>query len=1129
MRSTPQATEIFHLAVSDQGRPLSEIKARIRDDFLLADAELALREHRDFEREVQDRGGRSFIKRVFPYRSTRGVVEGVVLTYTEITKLKAAEEVLRLNNEELETLVAERTMQLDLARKDADRRATEMEAIMEQTPAAVWITRDTEARTIIGNQASYRLLRMDPGSNVSKSREGVPYTPMHDGRVLTVDELPMQRAARGELVVGQEIDLVFADGQTRTMVGNAAPLRNFLGEVSGAVGAFLDITESKRASEQARRWQLVFERADFGLAISRVADNSILSVNPAFARQRGYEPEELIGLPAATVYPEEARAELARTVADLDASGHGVYESVHMRKDGSTFPVLLDLTLLKDKSGRTVSRVAYALDISDRKQAGAKLMAAHDRLSMALDAAHAGIWEWDLTTNVNIWSDEVYRLYDLDPAEHPASYESWLAAVHPEGREFVVSAIHSAVLAEAMVSIEYRVNTRDGGERWLYSRAQPRRGARGHVQSYLGIVMDITELRQAEADLRESEIKLRTVADYTFDWEYWRKPDGQMVWVSPSCQRVTGYSAEEFLADAELIQQLIHPEDQELYTQHLQEVGDSLHRSASLDFRIVRRDGQIIWISHHCVDLMGPDGVSLGRRVSNRDITDRKQAELEAKSWAKFPEENPSLVLRVGPDLVITHANRSSRSFLENFATGVGQAFPATLVSCVEAARRATKPMHFEVPLGERVLDMAFTLVAGQNYVNVYGEDITDRKHAEVGIIAAKDAAEAANKAKSEFLANMSHEIRTPLNGVLGMLHLLKEGAPPKDQAKYSSMAYDAAGRLLSLLNDILDFSRMEADRVAISNKPFALREIFDSVANVFKLACLSKNLELTCTMAPHMPPRLMGDEARLRQILFNLVGNSIKFTQAGSVRVESWSRPGPKGRVHLYLCVSDTGVGIPDDKLDHVFQRFTQTDASYTRKYEGAGLGLAIVKRLMQLMGGDITVDSVLDQGTTIYLHMPLERAKDRTDAETQHVRADKKQMGRLSILVAEDEYISQMAIRVMLQRMGHEVLCVNNGQEVLELVRQRPFDCIFMDIQMPVMNGVEATRQIRAMADLPDRSAVWIIALTAYALAGDREKFIAAGVDDYVSKPVQDEQLTEALKRVELRRPSREPAERP
>ena len=1291
MRATPEATEVFHLAVVDQGRPISEVKSRVADDTLLHDAQEVRRTCTGMDRELRAPDGRYFVKRVFPYYSIRGDVEGVVMTYSDISELKAAEQVLRLNNEELEAIVAKRTQELDLARMESERRAAELEAIMEQAPAAVWIARDPEARTIIGNQASYRILRMPPGTNVSQTVEGVPYRPMSGGRELGLHELPMQRAARGEVVVGQELDLVFDDGEVRTILGNATPLRNFLGVVSGAVGAFLDITELKRAQSQARRWQLVFERAEFGIAISRIESSSLITVNPSFARQRGFMPEELVGLPIFELFAPEARVHLPEQLRVVDENGHGVIESVHQRKDGSTFPVLLDLTVLKDESGRPLSRVAYALDISESKR--------------------------------------------------------------------------------------------------------------------------------MEIQLRESEVMLRTVADYTFDWEYWRSAAGQLLWVSPSCLRITGYSAEEFLSDADLILTIVHPEDRGLYQSHLYEKKAEEQASASLDFRIVHRDGREVWISHHCVNIFAPDGTPLGRRISNRDITDRKQAELEAQSWARFPNENPSMVMRIEPDLRITHANRSSEEFLRRFGLQTGDLFPASLLANVETPLRRDAHTQFEINLGEKILFMDITPIDGASYFNIYGlditerksaqvrlsrksaaqeginhvfrialantseeqfgeaclkimekltdslfgfmgelnssgmleifamsdpgweqcsmylarkhtdglppkkfpvrgiyravmadgasvltntprehpdwrgmpdghppldaflgvplkrggtvigmiglgnkpggydaldqeiteslavaisealqknlirralsereeqlrifveyapasiamfdtqmryiavsrrwvedynlgdrnligvshydifpeiperwkeihrrcqagevesaaedpferadgttqwicweirpwrrdsgevggivsfsEDITARKHAELATLAAKEAAESANRSKSEFLANMSHEIRTPLNGVLGMLQLLRLGGGPEEQDKYIQMAFDSSRRLLSLLNDILDFSRMEAGWITLASEPFSLEGLLDSVSHIFSMACADKRVDLMTSVETGSAGRLVGDEARIRQILFNLVGNAVKFTATGSVRVEAWTQPfrDDPARAHLYISVSDTGIGIPDEKIDMIFERFTQNETSYTRQFQGAGLGLAIVKRLMHVMGGDIFVDSTIGQGTTIMLHlpMPIDEQVRVVEGDKKHEAADADRA--LSILVVEDEIVSQLAVAALLRRMGHDVTCVGDGLEAVEAVRRQAFDCVFMDIQMPVMSGLEATENIRKIKEPRGRSDVWIIALTAYALAGDKEKFMTAGMNDYISKPTQANQLEEALRRV-------------
>ena len=416
-------------------------------------------------------------------------------------------------------------------------------------------------------------------------------------------------------------------------------------------------------------------------------------------------------------------------------------------------------------------------------------------------------------------------------------------------------------------------------------------------------------------------------------------------------------------------------------------------------------------------------------------------------------------------------------------------------------------------------------LLADQEQINeMLGREITVRQQAEEALSLAKQAAEAANRAKSEFLANMSHEIRTPLNGVLGMLQLLKQEVTPEDRERFTNMAYDAGRRLLFLLNDVLDFSKMEAGQMELARRTFRMSEVFASVGGVFSLACQGKGVELAFSIDPSVPAQLCGDEARIRQVLFNLVGNSLKFTPAGSVRVGAWAQPSTRfpGRVRVFMSVKDTGVGIPDDKQALVFERFTQTDASIARRHEGAGLGLAIVRRIVELMNGGIDMDSEVGVGTTIYLNLLLDTA-EQTGPEPVPVPGTPPPAAQdprpLRILLAEDEPIGQLSMQVMLGRMGHQVVTANNGRQALEAFRQGEFDCVLMDIQMPEMNGVEATRQIREAEEASGLAPVHIIALTAYAMQGDRERFLAVGMDDHVGKPTQLEELKLALGRVGAR----------
>lgn len=801
-------------------------------------------------------------------------------------------------------------------------------------------------------------------------------------------------------------------------------------------------------------------------------------------------------------------------------------------------------------------------------------------------------------------------------------------------------------------------------------------------QRYVGISTDITARTISEDALRESESKYRLLAENISDiiWTY----DLNFIctYVSPSAERILGVSTEEHIGKSlgELLTHESYLKAKEIYAEELAlEMPGYVERYRSRTFELEFNlpDGSTMWMEIRASFLRDAEGKPIGILGVTRDIEDRKRAEQELEGtkekYRLLTENATDLIWQMDLDGKFTFVSQAVKHYGYEPDEWIGHSLLEILpsherelfIQRVANTSKSLSPEQYEVQMlckdGALVdMDVSVTTVAENGVpVRVQGisRDVTQRKAAEEALKIAKESAESANQAKSEFLANMSHEIRTPMNGIIGMTELALDTELNKTQREYLNAVKTSSDALLTLINEILDFSKIEARRIEFESIDFSLRDKIGDTLETLALRAHEKGLELAYHVPGDVPDKLIGDPGKLRQIITNLVGNAIKFTDKGEVVVEAEIESKENKNVLLHFSVRDTGIGIPKDKHDEIFEPFSQGDDSTTRRYGGTGLGLTISKTLIEMMNGRIWVESEADKGSTFHFtvgfqmqenqsdsihkagieklqgltvlvvddnatnrkilrevlnnwkmkptvvdsgkaaiaemeraskagkafrlvlldaHMPemdgfmlaehinssfdmtgitilmlssagqyedtarcrsvgisrylvkpikqselldamltvlypdktIATASDHSDNSISQPRPHKQQ----NILLAEDNVVNQKLAVAILEKHGHRVVVANNGEEAIAAFKENKFDVVLMDVQMPKLDGLEATAAIRKI-EQSTGGHVPIIAMTAHAMKGDKERCLSAGMDGYLSKPIVSAQLLKTI----------------
>ena len=1062
-----------------------------------------------------------------------------------------------------------------------------------------------------------------------------------------------------------------------------------------------DISARNEAQRHASRWLRLFEMADFDLALVNARDNTFVEVNPSYARRRGYTPAELRGQPFLAVYPKELHARFGDIVRSVDSSGHLIVEGENQRKDGTRFPVLVEVTLIRDAAGDPDLRVVCAQDLSQRKALARELEVTQTSYLTLFEALEQGVFyrRPDGTiTDANRAAVNIFGVEKTILLQHTNEDPQW-RLLRADGTPCPLEEVPSFIALETGKPVQNVTlivyNPLLDRRVWVVVNAVPE-FLPGETSPFRVFVTlhNITDQKRYEKELendrellhslvcslreKDDQISKLIATSPGVVCSFLRRPDGTycMPLSSPRIEEIYGATPEELAKDARPLFEAIVPED-------TNRIRDTIELSARTllpwrqEFRVRSPHRGNIWLEGYSVPEQQPDGGVLWHGIV-LDITERKRVEHEAKQHANllaamfdsmpdlvfFKNEqgvylgcNPEFSEFVGRprDEIIGRTDFDlfphdmAASFLEHDALTMAAAQPRQndewvtypdgehvlletlksplrddsgkaigllgisrniterraieenirqsearfrdVVSSVVgwvwetnadgrytfASERVTQILGYtpEEVLGKTPFDLmppdeasriaeffkgirssktsisnlenwnirkdgtqVCLLTNGVPILNARGSivgyrgvdiDITERKQSEKALrtsqqeleainqnlrettlLAERHAQEAleASRVKSEFMANMSHEIRTPMNGVLGMLTLLLDTQLSSDQREFGTMARDSAQNLLGIINDILDFSKIEAGRLTLSPSDFSLREGVLSVSSLFTLLFEKKQIEFFAEIRDNVPDDLHGDFPRLRQILTNFLGNALKFTPSGgSVALIVELLSASDADVELRFGIIDSGIGIHPRMQKRIFEAFQQADGSTTRQYGGTGLGLTISKRLVELMGGALSVSSQPEVGSVFRFTLRLPRAQAALTPQADRDETEVVLPKELRILIAEDNAVNQRLAQRMLQKAGCLVHVASNGVEALEALQQRPFDIVLMDIQMPLMDGVEALKKWR-QRESKDRTLPFI-ALTAHAMEGDRERYLKEGFDDYASKPFNRKEL--------------------